>query len=59
MQSLYIGRCSHSFHLQANKPFEPHADRDNVQDLIEAENSDELEQLEDDFADDPFLEQYR
>jgi len=41
------------------KAFKPAAERDRVADLIEAEEQEDLEQLEDDFADDSFLEQYR
>ena len=45
--------------MQKNKPFEPAAERDGVQNLIEAQTEGDLEDLEDEFADDPFLEQYR
>jgi len=45
--------------VQKAKAFKPAAERDRVADLIEAEEQEDLEQLEDDFADDSFLEQYR
>lgn len=45
--------------LQKAKAFQPAPDRDKVTDLIEAEDSADLDELEDDFKDDVFLEQYR
>jgi hypothetical protein len=45
--------------MQKPKAFQPAAERDKVADLIEAEEQEDLEQLEDEFADDSFLEQYR
>ena len=45
--------------IQKPKAFKPALDRDKVTDLIEAEESEDLDALEDDFQDDSFLEQYR
>ena len=45
--------------MQKAKAFQPAAEKDKVDALIEAKDQEELEQLEDDFADDSFLEQYR
>lgn len=45
--------------LQKPKPFAPAREPDKVRDLIEATGEDELEDLEDDFTDDKFLEEYR
>ena len=45
--------------LQKAKAFQPAAEKDKVGELIEAKEQEDLEQLEDDFADDSFLEQYR
>ena len=44
---------------QKAKAFAPAAEPDRVCNLIEAEDADELEQMDDEFADDQFLEQYR
>jgi hypothetical protein len=45
--------------LQKAKAFKPAAERDRVAELIEADEEEDLEQMEDDFAEDSFLEQYR
>lgn len=45
--------------MQKPKPFTPAVDKDKVTDLIEARHTVELDDLEEDFQDDPFLEEYR
>ena len=51
--------CATIVNVQKPKAFQPAAERDKVTDLIEAEDSGDLDELEDDFKDDVFLEQYR
>ena len=45
--------------MQKAKPFSPAQEPDKVTELIEAKDEEALEGLDDDFADDSFLEQYR
>ena len=45
--------------LQKPKAFKPAEERDATTELIETQDAEDIEQLEDEFKDDPFLEQYR
>ena len=45
--------------LQKPKAFQPAPERDAITELIEADDTSDLDELEDDFKDDVFLEQYR
>lgn len=63
-QSTYCGTLlggviKHLYMLQKPKAFQPAPERDKVADLIEAEEASDLDDLEDEFKDDVFLEQYR